>query len=86
VSAVVAICPLFKVIGVLKGGTPLKRLDSLLGGKMSLLNYVTRQRPVTKPVESGCLPCIHVVLPACLVAKLRPGRLATELAKLVFIL
>lgn len=36
-----------------------------------------------EPVESGCLPCIPVVLPACLVQKLRP-RLATELSKLVF--
>jgi hypothetical protein len=34
-------------------------------------------------MESGCLPCLPVVLPACLVRKQRP-RLAAELAKRLY--
>jgi len=66
-STAVAICP-FKVIGVPKGGTPLKRLDSLLGGKKVLAKL--RHNTATGYEARGVwLSALRTCCVACLSAR-----------------
>jgi hypothetical protein len=66
VSTIVAICPLLKVIGVPQGGTPLKRLDSLLRGKKKS-SLKLRHKIATGYEANGVwLSALHTCCVACL--------------------
>lgn len=76
-STVVPICPLLKVIGVPEGGTPLKRLDSQLGGKKVLAKL--RHKIAAGYEASGVwLSALHTCCVACLSGREAAAREASN--------